>query len=538
MLFSRINAVQKKAGKFDMLFCVGDFFGDDDAEWQKYSSGTAKVPIPTFILGPNATEHVRNFPDSDGGDLCENVTYLGKKGLYTGASGLTVAYLSGRESLSAAGQEKSFNFTSDIARSLRDPLLAGAGFRGVDILLTSQWPKGVEKYASVPVRISSDECGSGIIAQLALSLKPRYHFCAQQGAYYERQPYRNHKVIQQSAKHVTRFISLSKVGNPKKLKFLYAFSIMPMKTIKEADLIKQPTDCTECPFRLDASLFQQKKVRFYDGLQEEKGAQFFYDQKVLDSGEPVNQRKRGGGNGEGPQPKRAPRESPAPPPVSNGILCFSAKPKGPCWFCLGSPEVEKHLVVSVGELTYLALAKGGLVPDHLLILPIGHHQSTVDLSDDILDEIHKYKNALKKCFKQEDKEVVFFERNYKTPHLQIQVVPCSTSLVPYIHDTFMEYALSHKCELHEIPEHSDLRQIVPSGAPYFHAELPTGKRLLYRMKKVSTFPIQFGREAMAHERLLNMPHRADWRQCKYSHEEEVKMRGDMRELFRDFDFNL
>ena len=23
--------------------------------------------------------------------------------------------------------------------------------------------------------------------------------------------------------------------------------------------------------------------------------------------------------------------------------------KGPCWFCLGSPEVDKHLVVSVGE---------------------------------------------------------------------------------------------------------------------------------------------------------------------------------------------
>ena len=24
-------------------------------------------------------------------------------------------------------------------------------------------------------------------------------------------------------------------------------------------------------------------------------------------------------------------------------------PKGPCWFCLGSPEVDKHLIVSVGE---------------------------------------------------------------------------------------------------------------------------------------------------------------------------------------------
>lgn len=36
-------------------------------------------------------------------------------------------------------------------------------------------------------------------------------------------------------------------------------------------------------------------------------------------------------------------------------------------------------MVSVGEHVYLALAKGGLVPFHLLILPITHLQSTSDL---------------------------------------------------------------------------------------------------------------------------------------------------------------
>lgn len=32
--------------------------------------------------------------------------------------------------------------------------------------------------------------------------------------------------------------------------------------------------------------------------------------------------------------------------------------KSKCWFCLASPSVEKHLVVTVGNSTYLALAKG------------------------------------------------------------------------------------------------------------------------------------------------------------------------------------
>ena len=46
-------------------------------------------------------------------------------------------------------------------------------------------------------------------------------------------------------------------------------------------------------------------------------------------------------------------------------------PSGPCWFCLSSAEVEKHLIVSVGEHSYLAMAKGALTGDHVMILPIG-----------------------------------------------------------------------------------------------------------------------------------------------------------------------
>lgn len=51
-----------------------------------------------------------------------------------------------------------------------------------------------------------------------------------------------------------------------------------------------------------------------------------------------------------------------------------------CWFCLSSPSVEKHLVISVGSHCYLALAKGPLTPYHVLILPIAHHQSLVKVS--------------------------------------------------------------------------------------------------------------------------------------------------------------
>ena len=33
-------------------------------------------------------------------------------------------------------------------------------------------------------------------------------------------------------------------------------------------------------------------------------------------------------------------------------LVSVVQPSGPCWFCLASPEVEKHLVVSVGTQVF------------------------------------------------------------------------------------------------------------------------------------------------------------------------------------------
>ena len=48
--------------------------------------------------------------------------------------------------------------------------------------------------------------------------------------------------------------------------------------------------------------------------------------------------------------------------------------EGDCWFCLGGEHVRKHMVVSVGHHCYVALARGGVNSQHILILPIQHHQ--------------------------------------------------------------------------------------------------------------------------------------------------------------------
>jgi len=203
---------------------------------------TAKL---SCFAGANEDSHAQYFMNDEGEDLCENVTYLGRKGLFTSTSGLTVAYLSGRD-----GGDKS-DFThfskSDVAMVCEKITSGASRFTGVDILLTSPWPHNVSQYGTQLKQQPKDD--SRNVANMAAILKPRYHFSGLEGVSYDRNPYRNHKLLVGSQQHVSRFSALAEVGNKEKAKFMYAFNIVPMKYIEKSELYKQPVDTTECPYK-------------------------------------------------------------------------------------------------------------------------------------------------------------------------------------------------------------------------------------------------------------------------------------------------
>uniref|UniRef100_A0A8D0G4T9 CWF19-like protein 1 n=1 Tax=Sphenodon punctatus TaxID=8508 RepID=A0A8D0G4T9_SPHPU len=513
VLFNRVRTVQKKSGEFDLLLCVGNFFGStSETEWEEYRTGIKKAPIQTYVLGANNRETTRYFPDVSGCELAENITYLGRKGVFSGASGLQIGYLSGTESPSEPGHAYSFSFKD--MTELKTSILSIPKFKGVDILLTSPWPRGVENFGNNPEEVDTKNHGSMLISNLAASLKPRYHFAALEKIYYERLPYRNHIVLQENAQHVSRFIALANVGNTSNKKYLYAFIILPMNSMDSAELVKQPHDVTENPYRKSGK--QTYLAKQLPDTEEEPASQFFFDLSKQ-------------------QGKKRPSDGKEGRLFHSKQLRRPAQPAGPCWFCLASPEVEKHLVVSIGTHCYLALAKGGLLMDHVMILPIGHYQSVVELSSEVVEEVDKYKSALKKFFRSKGKRYVLFERNYRSQHLQLQVIPiplnrCTTE---DIKEAFIVQAQEKQIELLEIPEHSVIKQIVQPGTPYFYVEFDTGEKLFHRIKK--NFPLQFGREVLASEAILDVPDRVDWKHCQASREEEAAAAGVFREAFAPFD---
>jgi len=502
-LFKKVGAVNSKAGPFEMLLCVGSFFGPGNLGWQDYKAGRCKVPLPVYILGPNKQDEVACYPDLEGAELCENVVYLGRQGSFTTNEGLKIAYMSGVQSADPL-MAKDYNSSLQNIQSLESSLRwDDSRYNGVDILLTSDWAKGITNRANQKTETRDLEVGSPLVSRLALLSRPRYHFCGLQGEHYERVPYRNHQSGAEMSKHVTRFIALAKVGNREKAKWLYAFNIVPLKNMERLELVAQPPGVTDIPFT-------QEHIE----VQGEKKQQFFYDMnaKMEDEGK-GKKRKHDGGEEGG---KRA--------------------PAGPCWFCLSSPEVEKHLIVSVGEHSYLALAKGALTPDHVMILPISHHQCIANLPEDVSEEIDKFKSAVRKMYKKQGKMPVIFERNFKTQHLQLQIVPVLKDDATTVKREFLDQAASREIDLNEIPSHVPLTQLAVQGQPYFFVETPNKDKLFGRINK--GFPIQFGREVLCSEQLLDMPEKEDWKSCKLSQDEEKEHTKDFRKQFSPFDFTL
>ena len=175
-------------------------------------------------------------------------------------------------------------------------------------------------------------------------------------------------------------------------------------------------------------------------------------------------------------------------------------------------------------MVYLTLPKGSLTDDHVLICPIGHHSNQISLPEEAVQEVNKFKSALRKMYKKHGKSVVFFERNYKQTHLQIQVcvqlynlfissfsymylvlqvVPVAVykEAASKVKSAWLETASSLELDLNEIPDHVPLGQLAVQGQAYLHIETPEWETLFGRIQR--NFLLQFGREVMADFNLLS-----------------------------------
>ncbi|KAF9052819.1 nuclear protein [Panaeolus papilionaceus] len=281
-IFNKIKAIDAKHGKFDLVLCVGDFFGhlnEDSAseELTELLDGRIEVPLQCYIMqggNPLPTKVIERFAKSQG-ELCHNVFLMSKSGTVTTADGVRIACLGGiydpqiyGSAEAAPGFLSPFFSHHTIDRLLSNTLTnssstsrsytslasiqaSSSATQLVDILLTNVWPDSVPHLSSIPLPVDPTlpKSLAPPLDDLIRKTKPRYHFAASAGQppkFWEREPY----VWDNEDQRISRFVSLGAFKGEstggKKPRWFYAFSLAPMTSKSEP--LQRPSNATKNPF--------------------------------------------------------------------------------------------------------------------------------------------------------------------------------------------------------------------------------------------------------------------------------------------------
>ncbi|XP_042382854.1 zinc finger CCCH domain-containing protein 59-like isoform X1 [Zingiber officinale] len=584
LLFKRVHLFRKSMDPFDALLCVGQFFPDSDDgidEVADYFEGRSAVSIPTYFIGDYGVGAIRFLSaaskplaargfKTDGLEVCPNLFWLKGSGKFS-LLGLSVVYLSGKQPSEDDGRGR---YSEDDVGALR-ALAEEDGI--VDLFLTNEWPSGVSTGAdtsNAPSEVTDLSGTDPVISELAKEIMPRYHIAGTKGVFYEREPYSNDK-----SAHFTRFLGLASVGNKNKQKFIHGITPIPASIMSPSEISARPPNMTMSPYmhvepashaseslkrpdypdsqywRYDTSQKRQRK----GGSNGEKLCFKFTSSGSCSQGMTCNFRHdeesrehylrnvcfdflNKGKCERGPDCKFGHSLTEEGASVSQNMQPHSGQGgrERTCWFCLSSPNVEMHLVLSIRESYYCALAKGPLVPNHVLLVSIEHCPNTLTMPSDTEAELEKYKRTLCKYFNKQAKAVVFFEWvSPQSPHANLQVIPIPLSQASNVKRIFklaskklgFEFE-ALKLDTSYCEGRKQLRSQFHSNSCMFYVELPDCSTLFHVVDD-KKFPVQFGREVMSG--MLNMADRADWRNCKLSRQEEEQMAREFKEGFDAFD---
>ena len=543
-LFGRVGTLHASKGPFDCLLCVGDFFGPSGAAavLLPYRSKELAVPLPCYILGTPPSD-LAGSPDADGKiELAPNIYCLAGAGMIT-LHALRVAFASGRSSddadrdVGGAGQGAHNPHHGALTHQVEElrNRATGAGYVGCDLLLTHEWPRGWHRKlpdGSLAVDLLPDSdlpsVGAERVAEMVAAVRPRYHFCGSENAFFARPPFRQlaPSTRAHAATIVSRLVALANVGNAdKKQKWLHALSLVPIETMSPEQLAAEPENTTDSPYPHAPPRVASAPV---DGTAAADAA-------ARDGGADktnANSLAQGGGAMKRKRPEYA---TDARSWVNES-----------CWFCLASPQFESHFVVSVGEETYVCLAKGPLLPMHALILPIAHTPCSLFASDVVAAEVDAYVSGLRRCFEARGAKLLLFERftdSGSFEHMHLQALPIPAQLAAGAREAFESHGKRYGLTFEVLPPGERVASRLLEPEPFFAATLPSGETLLHRIRSnPRKHPLQFGRETVA--AMLGNPRRADWKNClptpapgehSSTKELEGRMASDFKQAFAAFD---
>ncbi|KAF2152629.1 hypothetical protein K461DRAFT_241932 [Myriangium duriaei CBS 260.36] len=529
-VFAKLATLHAK-NQFAFAIIAGDLFGDGSNQAKhtddisKLLAGKIEVPLTTyFALRHNALPaQILDRLKADE-EICPNLHFLGRRTTFKTTEGIRIVALGGaHEPAQPAAEnpldEYSPNYSDTDAKVLR-------GATNADILITSDWPKGVTTGSSTRLTSPDGFFEQPSVADLCSVLKPRYHFSSGD-TFYEREPFFHVRQDDTAGYQTTRFLSLAPYGNATKQKWIYAFSL-DTKAILPATI---PSGTTASPLEISSG-----------------------DKKRKAKDQPQSFSRFGTQNGNaGHRSNKKARGPPAP---------------SECFFCLSNPNAATHLITSIGDNAYLTTAKGPLststtfsaldFPGHMLIIPLEHSPSASAITDtdsrrSTINEMRRYRRALQtmisnrsKTSEQQLGAVTWEIARAGGIHFHQQVMPVdretiTKGLVEAAFKVQAENESYPRFESQAITKDEDEEEF--ERQDYFRVWIadcaedgPEETQLTLYLDAGFRFDLQFPRKVLA--KLLGLEGRMDWRNCGQSEAEEVADAEAFKVAFKEWDFAL
>ncbi|XP_018321605.1 CWF19-like protein 2 homolog [Agrilus planipennis] len=191
-----------------------------------------------------------------------------------------------------------------------------------------------------------------------------------------------------------------------------------------------------------------------------------------------------------------------------------------CTKCIQSANMQKHLMVSLGETIYLCLPHHEPLTDgHCMIIPTRHVSCCTNLEENEWSELLNYRRALVQMFANRNEDVIFIETAMflsRHPHMSIQCVPLPKEqgdLAPIyfrkaIDESETEWSSNKK--LVSLAGR-DVRKAIPKGLPYFSVSFGMQEGFAHVIEDQRLFPVNFGQEIIGG--MLDL-HHSKWKKPK------------------------
>ncbi|CCE79743.1 Piso0_001830 [Millerozyma farinosa CBS 7064] len=377
--------------------------------------------------------------------------------------------------------------------------------RKIDILVTYKWPHAIARLQKL-LLVESKTVDSIVEAS-----RPRYHFAVgtDKGRFFECKPF------SWDGNNV-RFISLGKQNTDNK--WFYAFA---MPTV--ANKVDQ-VDTIENPFLL-------KDIQPINAPEENNTT----NKRQLDDSNTAQE---------------------------NTVKKVKVVPPDKCFFCLSNPNVEIHMVISIGKTSYMTIAKGPLsrpssgltFSGHVLIIPIEHlpslrsKYSKVEDSE-VFGEMSMYESTVACMFSEKsDLRMITFEVNRDSNvHHHIQMVPVHKSALSSFPKALEEkvqgnneiFTKNHKLEFKKYTDRNSPEIIdITNNHDFILFTVHMDDRKEYWIAKLhdksKTVDLQFPRRVLS--LVLRSPKRIHWEKCQQTRFREIQECEEFQKVYRDYDF--